>query len=66
VIRAERAQRAKHSTEKEISVEPTDAPDGPAQDGREAVSLSSPRTDSGDHPDLQRVGEHPTHHQSDT
>jgi apolipoprotein N-acyltransferase len=63
--RSERSERS-NQTQKEIPIEPTDAPDGKAQDGRGAVSLSSPRTDSGDHPDLQRVREHPTHHQPDT
>ena len=29
------------------------------------ADLSSTRTDSGDHPDLQRVGEHRTYHQPD-
>jgi apolipoprotein N-acyltransferase len=52
-------QRAEQSKlEKEIPVEPIDAPDGPARDGRRDISVRSSRTDSGDHPDLQRVGEH--------
>jgi apolipoprotein N-acyltransferase len=57
-------QRAKQSIQKEIPVEPTDAPHGPASDGRRASSVR-PRTDPGDHPDLQRVGEHRTHPQPD-
>jgi apolipoprotein N-acyltransferase len=48
-----------------IKNEPTDAPDGPARDGSREGSLRSARTDPGDHPDLQRVGEHRPHHQPD-
>jgi apolipoprotein N-acyltransferase len=51
-------------TQRESPVESTDAPDDPAQDGG-GVSPRQPRTDSGDHPDLQRVGEHRTNHQPD-
>ena len=58
-------RRSETKREKEIPVEPTDAPDGQDQDGRGGVSLRSPRTDSGDHPDLQRVGEYRTHRQPD-
>jgi apolipoprotein N-acyltransferase len=69
--RAERAtrqdERSKQSnrTQKEIPVEPIDAPDGPAEVGRREDLLRTPRTDSGDHPDLQRIGEHSPHHQPD-
>ena len=59
----ERAEQSK--LEREIPVEPIDAPDGPARDGGREVSLRSPRTDSGDHPDLQRVGEHHSDNQPD-
>jgi apolipoprotein N-acyltransferase len=53
-------------TEKETPVEPTDtAVDDPEQNGTRGVQLRTPGTDSGDHPDLQRVGEHRTHHQPD-
>ena len=66
-IRAERApasEAIKH--EKETPVEPTDAAeDDPGQRGRGGTQLSRPGTDSGDHPDLQRVGEHRTDHQPD-
>jgi apolipoprotein N-acyltransferase len=48
-----------------IKHEPIDAPEDPAEDGKRDVGLRSPRTDSGDHPDLQRVGEHRPHHQPD-
>jgi apolipoprotein N-acyltransferase len=48
-----------------IKHEPIDAPGGSAEDGKREVGLESPRTDSGDHPDLQRVGEHRPHHQPD-
>jgi apolipoprotein N-acyltransferase len=61
--RAPASEAIKH--EKEIRLEPIDAPDGPAEDGKREVGLRSPRTDSGDHPDLQRVGEHRPHHQPD-
>jgi apolipoprotein N-acyltransferase len=53
------------TTEKEIPVEPTDSADSPERDGRGATDLRVARTDPGDHPDLQRVGEHRTHHQPD-
>jgi apolipoprotein N-acyltransferase len=56
--RSERQRAEQSKLEKEIPVEPIDAPDGPARDGRRDVSPRSSRTDSGDHPDLQRVGEH--------
>jgi apolipoprotein N-acyltransferase len=65
-IRAERAAASepiKH--EKETPVEPTDAADDPERDGRGANQLRRPGTDTGDHPDLQRVGEHRTDHQPD-
>jgi apolipoprotein N-acyltransferase len=53
-------------TEKETPVEPTDtAADDPEQNGSRGVQLRTTGTDSGDHPDLQRVGEHRTHHQPD-
>jgi apolipoprotein N-acyltransferase len=52
--------------EKEIPVEPTDAPGNQSErDGRGGTDLGHARTDSRDHPDLQRVGEHRTHHQPD-
>jgi apolipoprotein N-acyltransferase len=58
--------RFMQTTEKETHVEPTDtAADDPEQDGSRGVRLRSPGTDSGDHPDLQRVGEHRTHRQPD-
>jgi apolipoprotein N-acyltransferase len=58
--------RSMQTTEKETPVEPTDtAADDPEQDGSRGVQLRRPGTDSGDHPDLQRVGEHRTHHQPD-
>jgi len=60
----ERSEALNTTIQKEIPVEPTDAPHGPASDGRRASSVR-PKTDSGDHPDLQRVGEHRTDHQSD-
>ncbi|HEX3198420.1 MAG TPA: nitrilase-related carbon-nitrogen hydrolase, partial [Propionibacteriaceae bacterium] len=66
-IRAERApasEAIKH--EKETPVEPTDNADNRQQDGRGATHLRVARTDSGDHPDLQRVGEHRTHHPPDS
>ena len=56
--RSERQRAEQSKLEKEIPVEPIDSPDGPARDGRRDVSPRSSRTDSGDHPDLQRVGEH--------
>ena len=66
-MRAERAAGSdaiKH--EKETPVEPTDAPGNePERDGRGSTDPSRDRTHSGDHPDLQRVGEHRTHHQPD-
>jgi apolipoprotein N-acyltransferase len=63
--RSERKRAEQSKLEKEIPVEPIDAPDGPARDGRRDVSLRSSRTDSGDHPDLQRVGEHHSDSQPD-
>jgi apolipoprotein N-acyltransferase len=66
-IRAERSEAIKpETTEKEIPVEPTDTADNQQPDGRGGTDLPGPRTDSGDHPDLQRVGEHRTHHQPDS
>jgi len=56
--RSERERAEQSKLEKEIPVEPIDSPDGPARDGKRDVSPRSSRTDSGDHPDLQRVGEH--------
>jgi apolipoprotein N-acyltransferase len=54
------------TTEKETPVEPTDVPrNEPDRDGRGGTDLRDARADSGDHPDLQRVGEHRTHHQPD-
>jgi apolipoprotein N-acyltransferase len=63
--RSERKRAEQSKLEKEIPVEPIDAPDGPARDGRRDVPLRSSRTDSGDHPDLQRVGEHHSDSQPD-
>jgi apolipoprotein N-acyltransferase len=63
--RSKRKRAEQSKLEKEIPVEPIDAPDGPARDGRRDVSLRSSRTDSGDHPDLQRVGEHHSDSQPD-
>jgi apolipoprotein N-acyltransferase len=58
--------RSTQRTEKETPVEPTDtAAADPEQRGTRGVQLRTPGTDSGDHPDLQRVGEHRTHHQPD-
>jgi apolipoprotein N-acyltransferase len=58
--------RSTQRTEKETPVEPTDtAADDPEKNGSSSVQLRTPGTDSGDHPDLQRVGEHRTHHQPD-
>jgi apolipoprotein N-acyltransferase len=66
-IRAERSEAINpETTEKEIPVEPTDTADNQQRDGRGGTDLQGPRTDSGDHPDLQRVGEHRTHHQPDS
>jgi apolipoprotein N-acyltransferase len=66
-FRAERAlasEAIKH--EKETPVEPTDTADNdPEREGRGGTDLRVARADSGDHPDLQRVGEHRTHHQQD-
>jgi apolipoprotein N-acyltransferase len=59
-------QRSSLETNKEIPVEPIDAPDGPARDGSREESLRSARTDSGDHSNLQRVGEHRPHRQPDS
>jgi hypothetical protein len=65
-IRAERSEAINpRTTEKETPVEPTDNADNPERDGRGGTELRVTRTDSGDHPDLQRVGEHRTHHQPD-
>jgi apolipoprotein N-acyltransferase len=65
-IRAERASASEAiEHEKEIPVEPTEAPNGPASDDRGGPTLRGSRTDPGDHPDLQRVGEHSPHHQPD-
>ena len=57
--------RAAIKHEKEIPVERTGTPDDRAHDGGGPGTLGRPRTDPGDHPDLQRVGEHRTHHQPD-
>jgi apolipoprotein N-acyltransferase len=65
LARSKRKRAEQSKLEKEIPVEPIDAPDGPARDGRRDVSLRSSRTDSGDHPDLQRVGEHHSDSQPD-
>jgi len=46
-----------------IKQEPSNAPDGPAEDGTRAVSHRASGTDSRDHSDLQRVGEHRPYHQ---
>jgi apolipoprotein N-acyltransferase len=64
----ERAEQSNlETTEKETPVEPTDAAGNePERDGRGSTDLRHARTDSGDHPDLQRVGEHRTHRQPDT
>jgi apolipoprotein N-acyltransferase len=63
---ASSSHRSTQRTEKETPVEPTDtAADDPEQSGSRGVQLRTPETDSGDHPDLQRVGEHRTHHQPD-
>jgi apolipoprotein N-acyltransferase len=64
---AKRSEAIKPETsEKETPVEPTDAAeDHPGQRGRGATQLSRPGTDTGDHPDLQRVGEHRPDHQPD-
>ena len=51
--------------EKETPVERTDNADSPERDGRGATDLHIARPGPGDHPDLQRVGEHRTHHQPD-
>jgi apolipoprotein N-acyltransferase len=66
-IRAERSEAIKsETTEKETPVEPIDAAhDDPEQDGRGATQPRRPGTDTGDHPDLQRVGEHRTDYQPD-
>jgi apolipoprotein N-acyltransferase len=54
------------TTEKETPVEPTDtAADNPEQDGSRGIPRRRAGTDSGDHPDLQRVGEYRAHHQPD-
>ena len=66
-VRAERSgARKPETTEKETPVERTDASENDRErDGRGGSDLRSTRTDSGDHPDLQRVGEHRTHQQPD-
>src|SRR5512133_244316 len=65
-IRAERAAASEGiKYEEEIPFAPIDVPDNPAQDGGGGPSLRRPRIDSGDHPDLQRVGEHRTDHHPD-
>jgi apolipoprotein N-acyltransferase len=65
--RRSRGAKLEHqTTEKETPVEPTDAPGiEPERDGKAKHRVRRPRTDAGDHPDLQRVGEHRTHHQPD-
>jgi apolipoprotein N-acyltransferase len=61
-----RAKPEHQTTEKETPVESTDAPRiEPERDGDAKHRVRRPRTDSGDHPDLQRVGEHRTDHQPD-
>jgi apolipoprotein N-acyltransferase len=62
----EQSSSSTETTEKETPVEPTDPPGNePERDGRGGSDLRHAGTDSGDHPDLQRVGEHRTHHQPD-
>jgi apolipoprotein N-acyltransferase len=62
----EQSSSSTETTEKETPVERTDVPGNePERDGRGGSDLRHARTDSGDHPDLQRVGEHRTHHQPD-
>jgi apolipoprotein N-acyltransferase len=64
--RSREAEPEKRSGEmEEIPVEPIDAPDGPAPDGRRESTLRSPRTGAGHYPDLQRVGEHHSDPQPD-
>ena len=67
VIRTERSEAIKpETTEKETPVEPSQSSEkDPARDGRGGTDLRRPRPDSGDHPDLQRVGEHRTDHPPD-
>ncbi|HJQ86770.1 MAG TPA: apolipoprotein N-acyltransferase [Propionibacteriaceae bacterium] len=65
-MRAERApasEAIKH--EKETPVEPTDADDESGQRSLGGTHLTRPGTDSGDHSDLQRVGEHRPYRQPD-
>ena len=66
-MRAERApasEAIKH--EKETPVEPTDAADDESgRRSRGGTHLTRPGTDSGDHSDLQRVGEHRPYPQPD-
>jgi apolipoprotein N-acyltransferase len=67
---ATRAERAPASEainhEKETPVEPTDAADDESgQRSRGGTHLTRPGTDSGDHSDLQRVGEHRPYRQPD-
>ena len=57
--------RFMQTTEKETHVEPTDTADNSERHGRRGADLRVAGTDSGDHPDLQRVGEHRTHRQPD-
>ena len=63
--RGARLEQRSIPTEKETPVEPTDHADNSERNGRGAADLRVAGTDSGDHPDLQRVGEHRTHHQPD-
>jgi apolipoprotein N-acyltransferase len=51
-------------TEREIPVDTADVPDDRAEAGG-GGTLRHAGPDPGDHPDLQRVGEHRTHHQPD-
>jgi apolipoprotein N-acyltransferase len=66
-FRAERAPASEPiKPEKETPVERTDTADNnPERDGRGGTDPGVARTDSGDHPDLQRIGEHRSHHQPD-
>jgi apolipoprotein N-acyltransferase len=63
-LRERSNQTRSNQTQREIPVDRTDAPDHRAEDGGDGT-LRNTGTDSGDHPDLQRVGEHRTHHQPD-
>jgi len=58
---ADLKQRPSNTNKREIP----DAPHGPDTAGRREASLRFPGTDSGDHSDLQRVGEHRPHRQPD-